>query len=374
MTTIIKPTELDETTKQLLDSLLASTNNVHLDVDYYNVPAPGQEGATLNVLLAKELLVGTNKKNPAHKRVEVFGNALDSGSYGKLINSLGVLQSEKDYNFKTRKVGKEIVIKQIDLTDSDQFAVIEEEKQINQCSDKIKCKPALFNHRYGFLRMTKGKGIHLGDFIGIIELGKIQLSLLQLLQLSDDLITALHEMHQRGSVHRDIKPDNILVDPKNLGVTLIDFDSACEQGPAKELRGNWFFIAPEYVKSRRVTNSLDWFSMGLVLAELWGDRSQYSIKENEFTVRRALEWHQNESFMELFHSMEIPEDIQEKLRSSLKQMIRCNPETRYQYEQMHEVLTGLIKQVKDPGFDQEVLNRNCIRKKGENPAPASFGF
>jgi serine/threonine protein kinase len=45
------------------------------------------------------------------------------------------------------------------------------------------------------------------------------------MNIMENLIKAVQHMHQRGVVHRDLKPDNILISPKNNGATLkiIDF-------------------------------------------------------------------------------------------------------------------------------------------------------
>ncbi|WP_080606372.1 MULTISPECIES: protein kinase domain-containing protein [Bacteria] len=40
------------------------------------------------------------------------------------------------------------------------------------------------------------------------------------------LLQILTQIHKAKIVHKDIKPDNILVDPKNLTITLFDFSLA----------------------------------------------------------------------------------------------------------------------------------------------------
>lgn len=63
------------------------------------------------------------------------------------------------------------------------------------------------------------------------------------LQLAD----ALGEIHSRGMIHRDIKPNNLLLTP-NLDLVLADFGEAIRPGPAcrsTESAGTFYFQAPE---------------------------------------------------------------------------------------------------------------------------------
>lgn len=362
MTISLNPTKLNQTTKPLFNNLLNSVPGIYHKSGFYQVQDPKHKRKLIGVHLTHPIVIGSSKHNPAHKRVEVLGPKIAKGSYGKLFDSLGVIHSEKDMHFKIRKDDERIVVKLIRLIDSDHETVQAEEKKINECSTKIKCKPSLFNNRYGFLRMTRAKGIPMDDLIDLMHEGRVSLSLLQLLKLSDNLIRAVHDLHKQGWIHRDIKPNNIIIDIKTLEVTLIDFDFCCKKGFDEEIKGNWYYLAPEYNKSHLVTRKIDWFSMGLTLAELWGDRSILSFNSEEWNLDDANSWHQLQSFLDLFHCLDIPEEIQHAVQSALQDMILYDPNDRYQYKQMHKAIGSLIKKVESPDFDPEIANRNCVKR------------
>src|SRR5258705_5631527 len=90
---------------------------------------------------------------------------------------------------------------------------------------------------------------------------------------------ALHEAHNLGIVHRDVKCDNIMVNSKNQ-IKVMDFGLAKLKGSLKLTRtsstvGTIAYMAPEQIQGGEVDGRSDIFSFGIVLFELLAGRTPF---------------------------------------------------------------------------------------------------
>lgn len=93
-------------------------------------------------------------------------------------------------------------------------------------------------------------------------------------QFGATIAEALDSAHQRGIVHRDVKPSNILFKPDgrakvtDFGIAHIEDPTMAEQTQAGEILGTPAYMSPEQVLSRPVDGRSDIFSLGIILYEL----------------------------------------------------------------------------------------------------------
>jgi eukaryotic-like serine/threonine-protein kinase len=144
---------------------------------------------------------------------------------------------------------------------------------------------------------------------------------------------ALAYVHERGIVHRDVKPSNVLFDDQGE-CYLADFGIARAVGAAHltdshEFVGTAAYLAPEQIEDRSTGPAADVYALGLVLLECLTGEPEYTGTDIEMALAR------------LTRAPRIPGAWGHEWRAVLTAMTAMNPEERPDAQQCVALLRAL---------------------------------
>lgn len=218
------------------------------------------------------------RKRNEHKsgnRYEVISpKELGKGAFGTVYDVTGTLALDS-HNI-TFKQNKQRVVKVQTHSANNPLNLLKNEYNLAIKASNMHIKePTLINNTQSYTVMKKLPGKELWDVIKDNLVGKSILTLEQRTRLSIAILKAYKEqVLNKGIIHRDIKPPNIMVDLKDpITVNFIDFGlSTLTNLPNDGMMGGTpGFMAPEIYDGVKATPQSDIFSIARVLGVLWRD-------------------------------------------------------------------------------------------------------
>jgi serine/threonine protein kinase len=170
-----------------------------------------------------------------------------------------------------------------------------------------------------------------------------RMSIPDTLRLAGDLLDALDHAHTRGIIHRDVKPENVVMSP--LGAVLLDFGIAravWASGSDRLTRsgiavGTSTYMSPEQITAlQELDRRSDLYSLGCVLFECLAGQPPFT--------------HRNEAMVLQLHLTQPPPDIRAlrpeipaELANGIARALAKTPEERWQSAAaMRDALTTVV--------------------------------
>ena len=188
-----------------------------------------------------------------------------------------------------------------------------------------------------------------------------QLNWREALHFITQIMKALAHAHSRGIIHRDIKPQNIMV-LRDGSVKVADFGIACLANSAntltQEALGSVHYMSPEQARGDRTDARSDIYSAGVVLYEMLTGRLPF---EGDSAVSVAI---QHLSSVPL-SPREINPDVPEALELICMKAMASELEKRY--ASADEMLADLEEFRKNPEVDLDFTIEDLHRETVDEP-------
>ncbi|MCA9116547.1 MAG: protein kinase, partial [Planctomycetaceae bacterium] len=181
------------------------------------------------------------------------------------------------------------------LADPEQKKVLKHEARVHQSLEHpnfLKFHKVEVSRDHGFILMEYFRAPNLKNLLYMDALAVH----VRMRKLLEGLCLALQSMHDKGWVHRDIKPDNILFN-KSSELKLIDFSLSARAagglakimgGKMRSIQGTRTYIAPETIRKKPATPQTDMYSLGVTLYEVLTGRPPFMGSSPNELLRKHL--------------------------------------------------------------------------------------
>ena len=246
----------------------------------------------------------------------------------EIIEELGKGGMGRVYRVLDKKINEEVALKLIrpEIADSNTIERFGNElKMARKISHKNVCRMYHLSEESGthYITMEYVPGETLK---GVIRMTK-QLSVGTAVSIAKQICDGLNEAHRLGVVHRDLKPQNIMID-KQGNARIMDFGIARSLESKGTTRpgviiGTPEYMSPEQTEFREVDQRSDIYSLGIILFEMLTGKIPF---EGETPISIAMKHKSEKPPDPAKLNPQIPEDLSQIILTCLKK----NREERFQ--------------------------------------------
>ncbi|KAM6555433.1 hypothetical protein CsatB_002452 [Cannabis sativa] len=142
----------------------------------------------------------------------------------------------------------------------------------------------------------------------------------QVQAIAKQLVRALHYLHSNRIIHRDMKPQNILIGKGSI-VKLCDFGFARAMSMntvvLRSIKGTPLYMAPELVREQPYNHTADLWSLGVILYELFVGQPPFYTNSVYALIRHIVK-----------DPVKYPDNISAEFKSFLKGLLNKVPQNR----------------------------------------------
>ncbi|KAI9124606.1 hypothetical protein K1719_004528 [Acacia pycnantha] len=178
----------------------------------------------------------------------------------------------------------------------------------------------------------------------------------QVQAIAKQLVKALYYLHSNRIIHRDMKPQNILIGAGSV-VKLCDFGFARAMSMntvvLRSIKGTPLYMAPELVREQPYNHTVDLWSLGVILYELFVGQPPFYTNSVYALIRHIVK-----------DPVKYPDSMSPQFKSFLKGLLNKAPESRLTWPALLE--HPFVKEASDE-LETKEMNETSVSPKGCDP-------